>query len=415
LGISTIPSSAVMLGLSETMTVDGRIYLDWNATTPLRPAARAAMLAAMDTIGNPSSVHADGRQARAVIERAREEVAALVGARPRNVIFTGSGTEAAATVLSPCLGATGHTTGPSRLLVSAVEHACVLAGGSCAADEVRQVPVDGDGRIDLASLESELESAKQAGSRVLLSLQVANNETGVMQPLAEAAALVHRSGGLVHSDAVQAAGKTPLDIDALGADVITIAAHKFGGPKGVAAIVFRDEAIRLGRPLLRGGGQERGQRAGTENVIGIAGMGAAAREAAAGLAEMGRIETLRDKLQTEILSRAPQAVVFSAAAPRLPNTLCFALPGLAAETALIGFDMDGVSLSSGSACSSGKVKPSHVLDAMGVSADLSRSALRLSLGWSSTDEDGARFLRALENRLKSLHKRRADNPVDRAA
>ena len=375
-----------------------RCYLDWNATTPLLPEARQAMSRAMDTFGNPSSVHAEGRAARALVEAARAEVASLVGASAQNVIFTASGTEAANAVLSPSLG------GSTRLLMSAVEHPCVLGGGRFAEGAIERLAVDGDGRLDLVALEAALSSAASSGDRVLLSLQLANNETGVMQPVAEAAAKVHAAGGLIHCDAVQGAGKVPLHIAVLGVDVLTLSAHKFGGPKGAGAIIFANDRLRLGESLLRGGGQERGQRAGTEDVIAIAGFGAAARVAAERLAGMDGVRRLRDMLEMGIRARFSDALIFSSAALRLPNTTCFALKGLSGETALIGFDMDGVAVSSGSACSSGKVKPSHVLAAMGVDPELARSAIRVSLGPTTSEADVAQFLAALEKRLQTLHK-----------
>lgn len=384
------------------MNGSSRSYLDWNATAPVLPEAAAAVVHALQLCGNPSSVHAEGRAARAIVEQARADVAVLVGAAAKNVVFTSGGTEGAEAVLSPTLGETNRIVGPRRLLMSAVEHPCVLAGGSFDADQITLLPVDADGRLKLDALDAALAQAAAAGKRVLLSLQLANNETGVIQPVAEAAERVHAANGLVHVDAVQAAGKIAIHLPALGADVLTLSAHKLGGPKGVGAIIFADERVRLGAALVRGGGQERGQRAGTENVPGIAGFGAAARLANSRLDEMTIVRRLRDRLEMGVRSRAPDAVVFSGGVLRLPNTSCLAIPGLAAETALIGFDIDGVAISSGSACSSGRVKPSHVLAAMGVSDDLSRCALRISLGAASSEGDVTRFLSALENRLKTL-------------
>ena len=382
-----------------------RSYLDWNATAPVLPEAAAAVAQALQICGNPSSVHGEGRAARAVIEQARGEVAALVGGLARNVFFTSGGTEGAQAVLSPDLGGTNRASGPQRLLVSAVEHSCVLSGGSFSQDRRSVLPVDTDGRLEMTALKEALRLAALAGERVLLSLQIANNETGVIQPVVEAAEQVHAAGGLVHVDAVQAAGKIAIDIAALGADVLTISAHKFGGPKGTGAIIFANDRTRLGVAFIRGGGQERGQRGGTENVPGIAGFGVASRIARNGLDDMGAVRLLRDRLEMGVRARAPDAIVFSAGVLRLPNTSCLAIPALSAETALIGFDMDGVALSSGSACSSGKVTRSHVLAAMGVADDLSRCALRISLGSTTTEGDVTRFLSALENRLKTLDRK----------
>ncbi len=372
------------------MNTNGRVYLDWNATTPLLPEVLDEMMRAFEMVGNPSSVHLDGRAARSLVESARAQVAQLVGGVAQNVFFTGSGTEAANAVLSPSLGA-------SRLLVSAVEHSCSLAGGQF--DSVTVVPVDEHGRLDLNALAAELAKPESA----LLSLQLANNETGVIQPVKKAAKLVHDAGGLVHVDAVQAAGKIYVNMAELGADVLTLSAHKFGGPKGVGAFVFATDKLRLGRSLVRGGGQERGQRAGTENVAGIAGFGVAAQIAKERISQMNTVQALRDRLEAGIIKRAAHAVIFSRDVERLPNTSCFALHGMVAETALIGFDMDGVSLSSGSACSSGKVKKSHVLEAMGVLDELAMGAIRVSIGITTTQDDLKKFFKALDKRIESLY------------
>jgi len=359
-----------------------RAYLDWNATAPLRPQARAAMLAALDAVGNPSSVHAEGREARCIVEAARESVAALVGAEPRDVVFTASGTEANMLALSP------HTGGRwQRLLVSAIEHPSVGAGGRFAA--VETITVTGAGVVDLADLSRRL----AAGSPPLVSLMLANNETGVLQPVAEAAALVHQAGGLLHVDAVQAAGRIPCDIKAMGADLLTLSGHKIGAPKGAGALA-KGGPLELD-PLVTGGGQERGERAGTENVAAIAGFGAAAAAAEAHLAaESARMQVLRDRLEAGLRAATPAAIIFGAAAERLPNTTLFTVPGLKAETAVILFDLEGVAVSSGAACSSGKVQSSHVLAAMAVAPQLARGAVRVSLGPSTTERDIERFLTA---------------------
>ncbi len=362
------------------------------------------MLRAFAIVGNPSSVHSDGRAARASIELARTQVAQLVRAAPKNVFFAGSGTEAANLVLTPSMRRAKDKSSSTRLLVSAVEHACSLAGGQFESDTVTVLPVDDRGRLDLAALECAMNQVTERGERVLLSLQLANNETGVIQPVAEAANIVRLHDGLMHVDAVQAAGKMPVSISDLGADVLTLSAHKLGGPKGVGAFIFADDSIRLGRPLIRGGGQERSQRAGTENVAGIVGFGVAAETVLARMQQMNEVRRLRDRLEMGIRVRAPDVAIFAGDILRLPNTSCFAVSGMSAETALIGFDMDGVSVSSGSACSSGKVRKSHVLAAMGVSDDLARAAIRVSLGPTTSEADLEQFLKALENRLKSLHK-----------
>ncbi len=380
-----------------------RTYMDWNATAPLLAEVAAAMVRAQAFPGNPSSVHSEGRAARALVETARAQVANLVNGAAKNVFFTASGTEATNIVLSPSLGQNKSKPGPARLLICVVEHACGLAGGQFAREKITHLPVDPAGCLLLPALAAALADALDAGEQVLVSLQLANNETGVIQPVRESADLIHQAGGLLHVDAVQGAGKIPVDIVELGADVITLSAHKFGGPKGVGAIVFAKDQIRVGHSLVRGGGQERGQRAGTENVAGIAGFGVAAAHAQSNMAEMNEVRRLRDKLEMGIRARAPDAIIFASDVLRLPNTTCFAIKGMMAETALIGFDMDGVAVSSGSACSSGKVRRSHVLDAMGADPELAAGAIRVSLGPTNTEADVMRFLAAFENRLKALH------------
>ena len=379
-----------------------RTYLDWNATAPLRPEARAVMLAALDAVGNPSSVHAEGRAARRVMDEARRRVAALVGAEPANVIFTSGGTEANATALSPSLrAADGRPV--EVLLVSAIEHPSVLTGGRFSADAVMPVSVGTDGVVDLGALERHLAALGREGRRALVSLMHANNETGVVQPVAAAAGLVHAAGGLLHVDAVQTAGRIPCDINALGADLLTVSGHKLGGPKGVGALIRRSEAVSWPEPLIKGGGQERGTRAGTENVAAIAGFGAAAA-AVRDLAEGRRLTALRDRLEAALVAEFPQTVVFGAQAERLPNTSLFALPGVKAETAVIGLDLARIAVSSGAACSSGKVAASHVLAAMGVPAVLARGAVRVSLGYGTQGTDIERFLAAWRTLAQALSK-----------
>jgi cysteine desulfurase len=384
-----------------------RAYLDWNATAPLRPEARAALVAACELVGNPSSVHAEGRAARALIEEARRQVAALVGAEPRNVTFTSGGTEANLTALSPALEQGSDRAPRDRLLLSAIEHPSVRCGGRFPAAATEEVPVTGDGRIELAALEQRLAAVSRAGGRPLVAIMLANNETGVIQPIREAAGLVHQSGGLLHVDAVQAVGKIPCAITEMGADFIAVSAHKLGGPKGVGALIRRDEGLHLADPLVRGGGQERAGRAGTENAAGIAAFGAAAVAAAAGLShERARIAALRDRLEAGLRAISPDAAIFGAGVERLPNTTFFAVPGIKAETALIALDLDGVAVSSGSACSSGKVAASHVLAAMGVADELARGAIRVSLGFSTQDEEVKCFLDAWNKLVSALPKRR---------
>ena len=380
-----------------------RTYLDHNATSPLRPEAREAMLAAMDVDGNPSSVHAEGRAARSIVENARDEVARLCGVAPRSVTFVSGATEAASMALNARF-ASGPTESPlERLILSAGEHACVLRGGRFPVSAVEVAPLGGDGRVDL----DWIETALRRPGRALLALQGANNETGVIQPVFEASTLVHAAGGRVFCDAVQLAGRTDCTLAALGADAIALSAHKMGGPKGAGAIVTAHAAFSLGEPLIRGGGQERGGRAGTENVAGIAGFGAAARASLDATAREGaRLLLLRDRLSDAVRVCAPDAVIFGETAPRLSNTLCFGVPGVEAATLMIALDLAGVATSSGSACSSGKVTPSHVLSAMGAPQDLARCAIRLSLGWTSSDEDVERFAEAFRAALGRMRSSR---------
>lgn len=346
------------------------------------------MLAAWELIGNPSSVHAEGREARRLVEEARATLAAATGALPRNVVFTSAGTEANALALSP--GLRGPLGGPvERLLVSAIEHASVLVGGRFPPDEISQIRVTYAGVVDLDHLKALLGE----GPPALVSLMAANNETGALQPVAEAARIVHEAGGLLHVDAIQALGKIVFNINAVGADLATFSGHKIGGPKGVGALVVAAGIAGL-EPVLRGGGQELNRRAGTENVAGIAGFGAAVRAALQALPEdASRMTTLRHRLENGLRAIAG-ATVFADDVERLPNTVLFTAPGLKAETAVIGFDLEGVAVSSGSACSSGKVQPSHVLSAMGYDAAVAQGAVRLSLGWSTEPDDINRALEA---------------------
>lgn len=381
-----------------------RVYLDWNATAPLRPEARAAAMAAFDHAGNPSSVHAEGRAARGLVETAREAVAALVGAESRNVVFTSGGTEANALALTPALMVGAGTGLCGRLLVSAIEHASVRCGGRFPTNAVDIVPVTPDGRVDLDALAARLAALKteNTGFRPLVSLMHANNETGVVQPIAAAAELVHAAGGILHVDAVQSAGKIPCDIKALGADLMSLSGHKLGAPKGTGALVA-GAALHIADPLLKGGGQERGLRAGTENVAAIAGFGAAAAAAARDLAaDALTMAALRDALESQAKAGSPGTVVIGEGAPRLPNTSLVAHPGLKAETALIALDLAGIAVSSGAACSSGKVAASQVLTAMGVAPALVAGAVRVSLGPTTTEDDVAAFVGAWNGLVRRL-------------
>lgn len=364
-------------------------YLDHNATSPLRPEAFEAMAEALRLGGNPSSVHRVGRAARATIERARRQVGELVGALPAEVVFTSGGTEANNLAL--------NGTGVGRIIVSAVEHDSVRR----ARRDAEVLPVDGNGVVDLAVLERMLASS---AASTLVSVMVANNETGVLQPVGEVARIARAAGALVHCDAVQAAGKAPVDLHGLGVDYLSLSAHKFGGPTGSGAL-----AVRAGAPLVpdrRGGGQESNRRAGTENVAGIAGFGAAAEAAKGGLA----VEDLRDRFEASVLALAPEARLFGAAVPRLGNTSCLAMPGVKAETQVMAFDLAGVGVGAGAACSSGKVQRSTVLDAMGVPPAEAESAVRVSLGWNSSGDDIERLIAA----WRDLYIRAVRSDISRA-
>jgi cysteine desulfurase len=353
------------------------VYLDYNATAPLKPAVIAAVSAALAETGNASSVHRSGRLARRAVETARESVAALVQAAPAQVVFTGSGTEANNLALAVAR-AEGR-----RLVVSSIEHESVLRVDESA---VRAL-VDSDGALNLEEFERLLEADPRPA---LVSVMLANNETGVIQPIADVARIAHAHGALVHCDAVQAAGKVAIDMRALGVDMLSLSAHKLGGPQGVGALVAGDNVAL--RPLLAGGGQERGRRAGTENVAGIAGFGVAASLAVDDLAQMNEIARLRDDAEQRLHRVVPDAVVFGAGAQRLPNTSCIAMPGVAAETQVMALDLAGIAVSAGSACSSGRVKASHVLAAMGADAAVAGSAIRVSAGWHSKAGDFDRLV-----------------------
>jgi cysteine desulfurase len=347
-------------------------YLDWNATAPLRPEAAAAMAAALALGGNPSSVHRRGRAARRLVEQSREAIAALAAAPADGVVFTSGGTEANHLAL---LGS-----GRERVLVSAAEHSSVLQ----AVPAADRIPVDSDGIVDPATLAALLEADPRPA---IVSVMLANNETGVIQPVHEIAEVAHAHGALFHCDAVQAAGKIPLSVVEIGCDLLTLSAHKIGGPAGIGALIFAGTAGVT--PLLRGGGQERNRRAGTENLAGIAGFAAAA--AACDPAEYARIRELRDQLESAL---SAEVVVIGASAPRVPNTSAIAMAGVPAETQVIALDLDGVMVSAGAACSSGKVGPSHVLAAMGIAPDIANCTIRVSLGWSTTEADIAHFIDA---------------------
>jgi cysteine desulfurase len=372
----------------SSVSMSDRLYFDWNATAPLREEARAAVLSALNVLGNPSSVHAEGRAARRLIERAREEVATLVATEPRNVVFTSGGTEANALALTPVPQATR----PARLLISAIEHTSVLAGGRFVASQIEKLPVRPTGLVDLDDLERRLAANTES---TLVSIMLANNETGVVQPISEIAALVHHAGATLHVDAVQGPGRIACNINEIGADLLSISGHKIGGPTGTGALIRRDARTPFPNPLIRGGGQERGLRAGTENVAGIAGFGAAAAALAKErLSKAENILRLRQRLESGLKNHSAETVIFGDCVARLPNSTLFAIPGVKAETAVIALDLEGVAVSSGAACSSGKVQASHVLAAMGVPELLARGAIRVSLGSTTSESDVDRFIGA---------------------
>lgn len=358
-----------------------RTYLDYNATAPLRQEARAAMVGALDVVGNPSSVHAEGRAARALIEDAREKVAALVGALPSEIVFTSGATEASNWVLRRSW---------RKVAFSDVEHASVRAPCLAADGGLIRLAARTDGSIDLAGIEA-LPVAGDAASASggLLAVQMANNETGVIQPVGEIAKVARARGFKVFTDAVQAAGRIPLDVAALGVDYLSLSAHKIGGPKGVGALYVRDrggDGASL-PPMMIGGGQERRRRGGTENVAAIAGFGAAAEAARRDLAGVARLAEMRDRMERKMLRLTPGAVVVGATSPRLCNTTSIALDGTVADRLVILFDLDGLAISAGSACSSGKVGASHVLAAMGLAPRLASGAIRISIGHETSDAD----------------------------
>ncbi len=383
------------------MILSQMIYLDHNATSPLRPEAKDAMLRALDIGGNPSSVHAAGRAARAIIEKAREQVADYAGAKPGEVIFTSGGAESNALALRGAIaGALETEDRITRLFVVATAHESVRAVAASLAETIAglvlvEIPVDANGRIDPKTFRSLIMNGK---GRALVSLIAVNNETGVFEDVLALAKILRAEGGdgaLLHVDAVCAASPRFAEWDA---DYLSLSAHKLGGPQGVGALIARETAPLA--PLFNGA-QEKRRRAGTENLSGIAGFGAAAA------APRSDTIKLRDNFEAKLLALAPDAVIFANGALRQSNTSCFAIPGVIAETALMALDLDDVCISSGAACSSGKVSPSHVLAAMGVSEQLARLALRVSFGWNSNEGDVDGAIAALSRLVARVRARKA--------
>lgn len=372
-----------------------RIYFDYNASAPLLPAARAAMVETLDLAGNASSIHREGRELRKRIEHARASIAAQAGIAAKQVVFTSGASEAATLALSPVLRKGTGEVRCSRLYVSAVEHPCVLSGGRF--EDIEQIPVTPAGVIDLAVLDVRLSRHDRSKGAPFVAVMLANNETGVIQPIPKVSEIVHRHGGYLLVDAVQGLGRLDLPIASQGADFMLLSAHKAGGPKGAGALLLGQPGLAPA-PLIKGGGQENSHRAGTENAAAIAGFGAAVEDLPK-REEWDAIAQLRDLLADGLRTISgetglPEPVIFGDKAERLANTLCFAVPGIRAETALISLDLGGIAISSGSACSSGKVRKSHVLQAMSVRDDLAAGALRISLGSGSKLSEVTRFLAA---------------------
>jgi cysteine desulfurase len=384
-----------------------RAYLDHNATSALRPAAREAMVSAMDSLGNPSSVHTEGRNARRLVEQARREVADLVSVDADSVTFTSGATEAAHLGLTPNVRGDGIMRPAGTLYVLETEHPCILAGGRFEQEQIVAIPVQTNGLIDMDAFDKLLEFHDPDNGRPFVAVQLVNSETGVIQPVAEIAKKTRFKGGYVLCDAVQAVGRLPVDAKALGVDFMILSSHKIGGPQGVGALINVHPILDIS-PAIRGGGQEKNKRAGTENVAAIAGFGAAAVAAKENASDYAEITALRDSIIHQLApicasnGLTDNFALFGVDAPRVGNTILFGLRGLKAETALIAFDLDGVAVSSGSACSSGKVGKSHVLEAMNADTDMARGAIRVSLGWNSTKEDADKFITSFGRVAKRL-------------
>ncbi len=377
-----------------------RTYFDYNASAPLLDCAREAMFDALSTVGNASSIHFDGRNARKLVENARRQLAALIDADPANIVFTSGATEAANHVLSPIIRAGGQELAISKIYAGATEHPCVFNGGRLGVDAVEHIPVHENGIVDTHALDSALEDHDFGAGSALVAVQYANSETGIIQPVIAIAEIVHKHECFLVVDAVQALGKTEFSVAETEADFVILSSHKIGGPQGAGALVLANGALSP-KPLLSGGGQESYHRGGTENVAAIVGFGAACEWHQENLTENIKKYSLRDSIETGLSTISLEAgneisspVFFGKSERRLGNTSCFAVEGIKAETALVALDLEGISVSSGSACSSGKVKQSHVLKAMGANDKEMAGALRVSVGWNSTQEEADRFLNA---------------------
>lgn len=385
------------------MTFSHRLYFDFNATSPLRREARESMLQVLERVGNPSSIHAEGREARAQVEQARAQIATLVGAHPKQVIFTSGGTESANLILNPHLWKKEKV--PTLLILNEGEHACVLKGHGFLPDQVEILPLTNQGVVEEEEVSACLERYKNHVP--LLALQAANNETGVLQPLERLAALIHQRGGWVICDSVQRGGRLPLSMKALEVDALFISSHKMGGPLGAGALILREDLHVPLLPLIRGGGQERGWRGGTENVAALVGFGRAADVCRQEMeTESQRLAFLRDRLEDFLKKHIPDVIIFGAQVPRLPNTCAFAIPGLSSETFLMSLDLNGIAASSGAACSSGKVQMSRTLMAMGISSSIAKASIRLSLGYIHTQTMVDELCLRLSDVVKGLRHRR---------
>lgn len=357
------------------------IYLDYNATALMKPAVIEEMARVMAIGGNPSSVHAVGRGAKAILEQSRQTIGRMINCRPQKVTFTGGGTEANNIALK--------ATGRDHIIIAATEHDSIAGIKDNFSGTVHCLSVDQNGKV---SPEELTEALQDIPEKTLVSIMLANNETGVVQDIKTLAEITHAAGALFHTDAIQALGKIPVDFRALGVDMMSLSAHKISGPQGVGALVAL-EKIDI-KPIIFGGGQEVGRRSGTENLAGIAGFAKAVSMVPKSLNVMDHLKEMRDRLEQEISRHAPDAVFYGASSDRLPNTTTILMPGVASETQVMAFDLDGICVSSGSACSSGKVKPSHVVSAMGARQDQALSTIRVSLGWQTTPQDVDSFIAA---------------------